>query len=239
MRRQLACGAAIAAAAAGAAGAEMAAGEVIYDTLHFADSQTYDGANANALSGIGVFGAISDYQLCDDFATTELSVVTRITGDYVCFFGGVPAGGLQIDVFEDLGGAPAEDAIFSSTVPVTEVSSWHDPMYGLFGMRLAADVHIPLAPNTSYYLMLQAVDLTPQGDWYYQIYDNDSRLGGDRYTRNGGRGGNDFSWYTWRSAGNSGYGVGDVGMQVRAVPGVGSAAVLLGAGAWAAGRRRD
>lgn len=212
-------------------------GNVIYSTLSFADNQTYDNGNGNAWSGTAVFGAPSDLQLCDDFSTTGDNVLTHVTADYVTFLGGTPAGGLQVDIFTDNAGVPSEAAIFSTTVPVTSASSFTDTLFGLAGRRLGADVNIPLAANTSYYIMIQPVDLTSGGDWYYQLVDNQSFNGGDRYMRDGGRGNPGYGWNTWVSGGNSGFGAGDSGMEIRAIPAPGALA-LLGLGGLAAARRR-
>lgn len=223
----LSAGAEVVAAAAGDGGGQR--GDVIYDTLRFADEQLYDTGNGNAYSGSGAFGAIYDLQLCDDFRTTDRSIITQVTTDSVCFFGRTPAGGVQVDVYEDLNGHPPEDPLVSMTAPVTAASTWFDSFFGLIGIRLTADVHIPLAPNTSYFLMVQPVDLTNQGDWYYQIVDNDSRIGGDRHLRDGGRGNQGWP-QDWTSGGDSGFGVGDTGMQIRAVPGAPGVVLVLAIG---------
>lgn len=210
---------------------------VIYSTLSFADNQTYDSGNGNAYSGIAIFGSVQDLQLCDDFSTTSDNVLTHVTADFVTFLGGTPAGGLQVDVFQDLGGVPSEAPVASQTVPVTSASSWTDTLFGLAGRRLGADVNIPLAANTSYYIMIQPVDLTNNGDWYYQIRDLNSFNGGDAYGRDGGRGGAGYGTLTWRSMNSLGFGVGDTGMEIQAVPAP-AALALLGLGGLAAGRRR-
>lgn len=210
-------------------------GDVLYDTLRFADESLYESANGNAYSGLGWFGMLFDNQLCDDFTTDDRCIITQVTNDSLCFLGRTPAGGVQVDVYAIVDGRPPEDPLYSATVPVTEASSWFDPYYGLIGIRLTADVHIPLEPNTSYSLMVQAVDLTRDGDWYYQIFDNDSRIGGDRFLRDGGRA-NEGWPQVWTSAGSVGFGVGDIGMRIRAVPGAPGLVLILAAGL--AGRRR-
>jgi hypothetical protein len=188
---------------------------VIHDTLHFADNQTYDQGNGNAYSGQGAFGAIYDLQLSDDFSTTSDSTLTRVTGDYVCFFGQAPANGLQVDVWTNSGCAPGT-LVASQTVPVSAASSWTDTIFGLAGVRLTGDVNIPLTANTSYFIMIQPIDLSSSGDWYYQIRDNNSFNGCDSYGRDGGRGNAGYGTFNWTSMANLGFGAGDAGMRVEA-----------------------
>lgn len=217
-------------------GGNQRAGNVIYSTLNFVDTQNYNAGNGNAYSGIGVFGGLNDLMLCDDFKTTADNVLTQVTGDYVTFFGGTPANGLQVDVLQDLGGAPGA-VIASQTVAVSAASSYTDTIFGLAGRRLTGDVNIPLAANTSYYIMIQPVDLSSGGDWYYQIRNTGSAIGGDAYGRDGGRGAGGYGTTKWTSMSALGFGRGDSGMEVRAVPAPGALA-LLGLGGLAAARRR-
>lgn len=209
---------------------------VIYSTLSFADGKTYDAGNGNAYSGAGLFGFIYDLQLADDFKTTGDNVLTHVTGDYLCFFGGTPANGLQVDVWTDTGAGPGS-LVASQTVAVDQASSWSDPIFGLAGRRLGGTVNIPLSANTDYYIMIQPVDLTSGGDWYYQIRDLNSFIGGDSYGRDGGRGAGGYGTTVWTSMASFGFGVGDTGMEIRAVPAPGALA-LLGLGGLAATRRR-
>jgi hypothetical protein len=209
---------------------------VIYSTLSFVDNQTYDAGNGNAYSGMAVFGQILDLQLADDFATTSDNVITQVTGDYVTFFGGTPANGLQVDVWTHTANGPGS-LVASQTAAVSAAGSYFDTIFGLAGRRLTANVNIPLAANTNYYIMIQPVDLSASGDWYYQIRDLNSAIGGDSYGRDGGRGGTGYGTFNWTSMTNLGFGRGDTGMEVRAVPAPGALA-LLGLGGLAATRRR-
>jgi hypothetical protein len=217
-------------------GGSQRTGNVIYSTLSFANGQTYDSGNGNAYSGQGLFGFIYDLQLADDFKTTSDNVICQVTGDYVNFFGGTPANGLQVDVWTDVGGAPGT-LVASQTAAVSSAQSWTDTLFGLAGRRLTADVNIPLAANTSYYIMIQPVDLTSNGDWYYQIRDLNSAIGGDSFGKDGGRGAPGYGTTQWTSMATFGFGRGDAGMEVRAIPAPGALA-LLGLGGLAATRRR-
>jgi hypothetical protein len=208
---------------------------VIYSTLSFADNQSYDAGNGNAYSGLGAFGAIYDLMLADDFTTTSDNVITQVTADFLTFFGGTPAGGLQVDVWTDTGAGPGS-LVASQTSAVSAASSWND-FFGYAGRRYSANVNIALAANTDYYIMIQPVDLTSGGDWYYQIRDNQSFIGGDSYGKDGGRGNQGYGTFTWTSMNSFGYGTGDTGMEIRAVPAPGALA-LLGLGGLAATRRR-
>jgi hypothetical protein len=209
---------------------------VIYSTLNFQSSQSYDAGNGNAWSGTAIFGSPQDLQLADDFTTTGDNVITQVTADYVTFLAGTPAGGLQVDVWTDTGAGPGS-LVASQTVPVSAASSWTDTIFGLAGRRLTGNVNIPLAANTDYYIMIQPVDLTASGDWYYQIRDLNSFIGGDSYGRDGGRGGAGYGTTVWTSMTSFGFGTGDTGMEIRAVPAPGALA-LLGLGGLAAARRR-
>jgi hypothetical protein len=209
---------------------------VIYDTLNIANNQSYDNGNGNAYSGTAIFGSVQDLQLCDDFSTTSDNVITQVTADYLTFFGGTPAGGLQVDIFQNNSGTPSEAALFSTTVPVTAASSFTDTIFGLAGRRLTADVNIPLAANTSYFIMIQPVDLTSNGDWYYQVNDYVSN-GSDVHLRDGGRGGAGYGSFTWVPSASFNGTAGTSGMQIVAVPAPGALA-LLGLGGLAATRRR-
>lgn len=189
---------------------------VIYDTLNIADNQLYDVGNGNAYSGTGLFGFIYDLQLSDDFATTSDSTLTRVTADYVTFFGQSPANGLQVDVWTRTAGCAPGTLVASQTVPVSAASSWTDTLFGLLGVRLTGDVNIPLSANTDYFIMIQPIDLSASGDWYYQIRDNQSFNGCDSYGRDGGRGNPGYGTTQWTSMANLGFGAGDAGMRIEA-----------------------
>jgi MYXO-CTERM domain-containing protein len=217
---------------------------VIYDTLSITDNQIYDNGNGNARSGTGVFGSVSDLELCDDFTTTNNNVITHVVADSVTFLGRSPADGVHVEVFQDLGGVPSEAAVATAQVPAAFVSAsgFTDTIFGLAGVRLSVDLagaglSIPLAANTSYYIMIKPVDLTASGDWYYQLRDTGSFIGGDAYGRDGGEGAGGYGTFTWVSMNNLGFGRGDTAMQISAVPAPGAAA-LLGLGALVVGRRR-
>lgn len=193
-------------------------GTVIYDTLYFADNAQYDTGNGNAWSGQGIFGAVYDLQLADDFRTTSDSVLSRVTADFVTFFGASPAGGLQVDVYRHTNAGPGA-LVASQTVGVAAASSFTDPYFGLIGVRLTGNVNIHLDPNTPYYIMIQPVDLSSSGDWYYQVRDLHTLQGGDSYGRDGGRGNGGYGYANWTSMSTMGFGAGDTGMQIMATPG--------------------
>jgi hypothetical protein len=217
-------------------GGSQRTGNVIYSTLNIADNQLQDAGNGNAYSGQGLFGFIYDLQLCDDFKTTNDNVLCQVTNDSLTFFGGTPANGLQVDVYTHTGSGPGS-LVSTGTYPVTAASSFSDTIFGLAGRRLTADVNIPLAANTDYYIMIQPVDLTSSGDWYYQVRDLNSAIGGDAHLRDGGRAAGGYGTTVWTSCGSFGFGRGDTGMEIRAIPAPGALA-LLGLGGLAAARRR-
>ncbi|HZW09920.1 MAG TPA: PEP-CTERM sorting domain-containing protein [Phycisphaerales bacterium] len=211
---------------------------VIYSSLSNTDNQNYNVGNGNAYSGRGAFGFLYDLQLCDDFTTTSDNVITHVTADFLTFFGGTPADGLQVDIFTDNGGTPSEGAIASVTVPVTAASSFSDTIFGLAGRRLGADVNIPLAANTSYFIMIQPIDLSSGGDWYYQVGNNGETRGGETHLRDGGRGNPGYGVSTW-TAYTSYYGTTNTtSMEIRATIPAPSALAVLGLGGLAAARRR-
>ncbi|MBK7404249.1 MAG: hypothetical protein IPJ41_06345 [Phycisphaerales bacterium] len=216
-------------------GGSQRSGNVIYSSLSFTDNQAYANGNGNAYSGLGAFGAVYDLMLCDDFSTTGDNVITQVTGDYVTFFGGTPANGLQVDILQNNGGTPGA-LIASQTAAVTGAANFSDTLFGLAGRRLTANVNIPLAANTNYFIMIQPVDLSSGGDWYYQIVSASSN-GSDVHMRDGGRGNAGYGFSNWTSSGAYNGFAGTSGMEIRAIPAPGALA-LLGLGGLAATRRR-
>lgn len=213
------------------------AGNIIYSSLDMVDNQTYNAGNGDANSGLGAFGVLYDLQVADDFTTTNDNVITNVTADYLTFFGANPADGLRVSIFDDVGGAPSNTASFSTVAPVTGFSTFSDTVFGLVGTRISADVNIPLAANTSYYIMIQPVDTTSSGDWYFIARQTGRQSGGDAYMRDGTNGNGGYGFSNWTSANNAGFGAGDASMQIMAVPAPGAMA-LLGLGGLVATRRR-
>lgn len=231
---------ALAALASGLAGAAPTDGRAIWDelysTLSMTENHEYDTANGDAWSGVGVFGTLYDLQLADDFKMPGVSFADWFAADYLSFFGGTPANGMQVDIWSWTDSGPGQ-LVQSATTPIVWAEDFADPVFGLAGRRLYANVAFFLAPNTPYYVMLQAVDLSPTGDWYYQVRDLESAIGGDAYGREGDRGGGEQT--DWRSMGAQGYGRGDTAMMIgKTIPGPATILVLAGAGIGAPRRRR-
>lgn len=190
-------------------------GHVIYSTLGFVDDQEYDTADRCTWSGKALLHEVHDQQIADDFETTADSTITRVTGDYVTWFGGDPRQGMQVDVWTFTPNGPGE-LVTSTTVPAVASSIWEDSVLGKVGVRLSADVRIPLEPYTRYYLVAQPIDLTRDGDMYLQIRSTTSSIGSDAYGRDGGRCVGGYG-PAWRSMGALGLGAGDAGVEIRAV----------------------
>jgi len=215
----------------------VASADVLYDSLSIVDNQAYNAGNGDAISGMAVFGSISDLDACDDFTINQGYELDTVTRDYVTFLGGTPATGLLVEVFADLGGYPGETPVGSYMATGGEVSgsSWSDTIFGLLGRRLTAtipDGAIVLGPGT-YYIDMLPVDTTANGDWYYTVrgaVSGSDSFGRDGYADHGNNYNGGYGSTNWVSFNSLGYGAGDISQQITGTVPEPASLALLGLG---------
>jgi hypothetical protein len=217
-------------------GVGAASADVLYDTLWITDDSAYETAYGNARSGRAVFGNLEDLQIADDFVVDGSSFpdgvrLTGVTQDSLCMLGNVPLDGFAVRVFADDGMSPLNDPLFDAAVPLDDalVTYVPDPMFGLIGYRFELDIlptSIVLGPGR-YWIDIQPIDTSDQGDWYYQIADTDAVIDGWVHQRD--------DWYQWWWGAHA---PATMAMRIEgvAVPGPSMGAPLLAAVVW--GRRR-
>lgn len=204
--------------------------DVVYDTLKYVDTQNYGAGNGNAISGRAIFGTVFDLGLADDFELDGDYTMTSAVEDSVTFFGATPADGVLVEFFDDLGGFPAESpsACYLATGGEVSNTGFSDTIFGLLGVRLAADVSgggIVLGAGT-HWASIVPVDDSSGGDWYYAVRNTSEVLGADSHGRDGGGdhgtdcsagyGGYSGGYGTsdWTSFGAIGFGAGTVSRQL-------------------------
>jgi hypothetical protein len=214
------------------------------DVLLGQQGQGYDQGNGAAIGGAGVFGADYDLQLAEDFTIGTSYNITKVSGDWLTFFGGTPLQGAKVEFFTDNGfGAPNEApyASYDASQGETSIQGFNDNL-GYVGVTMSVDLsaaNITL-PADTYWVSIQPVALG--GDWGFVT--TQTGQGGNVFLRDGGTDhGNGLG---------GGYGVNDwtsfqtyygtdvsVGFSVEGnvIPAPGAAA-LLGLGGLIAGRRR-
>ena len=171
--------------------ASAASAGVIYDTLWITDQQAYDVGFGNALGGRAVFGQLEDVRLADDFAVDagEYPIgiaLTRVAQDSFAALGAPPREGFIVRVYDDAGGKPGDRPTHEVSVPLTDatLSEFDDLLFGNIGVRFELDLSsqsIQLSPG-AYWLNIQPVDTTAQGDWWWQLWDQGTPIGGDAHT---------------------------------------------------------
>lgn len=164
--------------------------EILYDTLWIVDEDVADAGNGNAISGMSVFGVIYDLQLCDDYEISSGPYeITRMIVDYMNFNGGgyVPGTDVLVEVFDDLGGVPAELPTHQvtntwSSVEVINISWWGP------GTRIIVDLDSGSVVNNTgmWWSAVTPVDLTATGDWYYEVRQYGAPIYSDTHGRDGG-----------------------------------------------------
>lgn len=147
----------------------------LHSTLGIVNSQSYNRMDPDMYSGIGAFGSLVEAESADDFTLATGATLTTVTLDYLTTFGALPSGGVEVNIWSDASGAPGS-LLYSAMAPVTASSAFTDGVFGASGLRLSANVSIPLAAST-YWLTMKPVDLTPGGDAYYSVRDSTYVLG--------------------------------------------------------------
>ncbi|MCC7292816.1 MAG: Smr/MutS family protein [Phycisphaerales bacterium] len=206
------------------AGAALAQWEtVLYDTLRIGSYCEETTANGDAWSGAGIFGFVYDVQLADDFSSTRPGYLAEVTADYEAFLLDAPRDGAYVALFADSGGRPAE-VPFAEALTTNILDDAHDfdCDYGLNWHRLTArfefdgPVRLPLTPGPCW-IVLQPVDLSEDGDWYYVLRSELQQWHHGEVTcyRDGARGEGGYGVTTWTPfEGQYGMAPGDVSMRV-------------------------
>ncbi len=91
------------------------------------------------------------------------------------------------------------------------VVTFPDPVYGLIGQRLSVDISASdiVLPRGVWWVNVQPMDLSPSGDAFYQVWDYETRLGGDVHVKDGALEhkwrytdrGSQWDWYSIRFEG--------------------------------------
>ena len=215
-----------------------AGADVLYDTLWITDQLAYDGAHGNANGGFGALGYRTDARLADDFVV-DASVypnglrLTEVAQDSLAVLGTPPQAGFVLRVYADEGAMPADQPMHEFPVPLQDatVTMFDNDLADLVGMRFELDLgaaDVTLAPGT-YWLNIQPVDTTPEGDWFYQVWDSDAQIGAHARYRD------DYLFWKWVDVGP---GIAAMRVEGVAVPASAPIAILLCAGAFWRGRRQ-
>lgn len=194
---------------------------------------TYSTAAGSAIAGGGVFGGIRDVEVADDCIFGTTYEVTQVCFGTVQVGGTVPADGLWLHVYTDVGGAPAHHASHDVFIPTAGlfIGPYTDTVLGLQGRIYCADIPpgLILGPG-NWWFSFQIVDTSPGGDWYALVRDLGRPIGTDAQGRDGGRaelsapsahgtafGGPYPGLYgtgEWRTMANLGFGWGDMAMSI-------------------------
>ncbi|MCC7292271.1 MAG: hypothetical protein IT449_09450 [Phycisphaerales bacterium] len=202
-------------------GSSPVSGENLLDQIRMLDFEEWDRANGNAIGGDEVFGGHFALQVADDFLTTTTGyVITEVEVANLKVYE-EDLLDARLSFFRDLGGVPAEEAIFTAKASdlgaIVVNRSFSDGVFGLVGRRTTfSNLDIGLAPSTGYFMCLQVYS---GGDWAFTIRSSFySHNGADSYLRDGpadeGEGG--YGWTTWRSGADTDYGPGDSACRIEA-----------------------
>lgn len=151
---------------------------------------TYTEGNGNAIAGQVPFLGIFDLQTADDCVLTSPAVITRVCGGFLTFAGTPPATGVWVQVYADVGGAPANVASFNQTATGADVTStpFIDTVFLLQGQYICADLTAFTfsVPAGTWWFDIQPIDITAGGDWFYQVRDTVAPVtGGEAHAKDG------------------------------------------------------
>jgi len=151
--------------------------EVLWDSLWIVDGDVVDYGNGDAISGIGIFGFVYDLEVADAFEVPSAHDITRVVMDYLNFFGRPysPATDVLVEFFEDIPGAPSEVPTYQMTGTThyetgIYVSWWPD---GGTRVDVTFDPGEVTLPAGTWWVAMQPVDITSEGDWYYVCRKNE------------------------------------------------------------------
>jgi MYXO-CTERM domain-containing protein len=165
---------------------------ILYNTTGMVNNGTYNGAAQTHIGGQTVTpdGSPWDVQVADDFVLSSAYNITSVTSDYISTSDQVPAGGVLIEIFGDVGGHPTELAVASvlASGATLTTSTFPENLFGAFGLRFTVDLSgagITLLPGT-WWLSATPIDDNVNGAGYFQPRLNGQLTGLVSHARNGG-----------------------------------------------------
>lgn len=193
----------------------------IYNTMDMIKApQKYNAGNGNAVSGTGIFGAVQDLRLADDFTLASAMKITEVEAAYVTFLGTAPANGVRVVIYPDAGNKPAEAPFvdFNATGGNVIKTNFADNVFGLIGTDLVAtNLSINLTAG-HWWIDILPYDKSSSGDWFYQVRNLNQFTGAEPYGKDGGEGAPGYGTTTWKSMSQLGFGAGDTAMRIAAIP---------------------
>ncbi len=202
--------------------------QTLYDTLWITDTTAYDSGLGNTYSGRGVFGGIYNYRLFDDFSIDANEypdgfLIQQLTQDSVSFFGRAPSDGVCVRIYDTPVPDPHQKPLIEELWNASHVQTtgFDDSLFGLQGVRISVSFPGYLLSPGHYWVGIQPVDTTPEGDWYYQLRDTDTLIGEDTYMAI-----LDQEW-SYGFTHDYGYGYGTAAMKIEGVPEPAGAALLI------------
>lgn len=186
----------------------------LYDTLWIVDQCTEDQGYGNAWSGESIFGHVYDLQLAEDFESPQGGYLSEITLDSMSFVRRPLTTDVYVAIFADAGGRPAEDPLVQVMLPVHKDDVFSDCVFGLEQHRTTVRIETDLLPirDGTNWLVVQPVDLTPDGDWFYANVDTQSHTGHEIHLRDGMRAGGGYHRNLWQIP----YDFGDISIRIKA-----------------------
>ena len=171
-------------------GSEVARADVLYDTTWMTEKGLYNETMSGYIGGFDTQAFLVDSQTADDFELADAHVITSVTADFFTLQPGfVPADGILIEIFEDLGGFPSEVPTAAVFAEAFEWTPFKDIVWGSqAGRRFTVDLSeegITLGPGT-WWVSFVPVDLTPDGVDYRQLRKLDLLAGNPAHLRDGG-----------------------------------------------------
>lgn len=223
--------------------------DLLHDTLWMTDNNSYTMGAQNFIGGFAQFDEMRDDQVGDDFNLTDTYNINTITADFVTISSPmVPAHGVLVEFFSDLGGTPSNSpaAQVLSTNVSTDSFANHLSQFHEQGLRITVDLsteEIALGPG-NWWVAVTPVDETQEGIGYYSARQAGFVEGAPAHVRQGGAAhGNDYAG-GWPGGGDwvpfpFFLGEGDIALRIEGtlVPGPGALALLSIAGLFGRTRR--
>ncbi|MCC7291409.1 MAG: hypothetical protein IT449_05020 [Phycisphaerales bacterium] len=183
--------------------------ETFYDTTWMTDSCDFNNGFGNALSGRAVLGDLYDLRLADDFALPRAAVIEDATADYLSFCTTL-CEQLLVRVYADHNGSPQEPPLYEQWVADFEfedLSNWPQCGWQFCITRFTARGLSLELPAGRYWMCMQPVDMSENGDWYYQTaiseyegpQDATLGFGASAHVRDGDLGKGGWGHQDWRS----------------------------------------
>ena len=166
--------------------ASAAQADVLYDSTDMTDNGTWDTSAQTMISGFAFYGQVRDVQAADDFQLSGVHTITSVTGDFRAAEGTLPADGVLVEFFEDVGDPPSESpfaALIITDFLATLIDDAGWPIY-----RIDLDLSgagITLAAGT-WWVSITPVDTTETGSRFFQVASTAGAFGNNTYYRDGG-----------------------------------------------------